>query len=151
MTSVSPYHTITPMNDFLTPSSFALWLLAGIILAAVVWVGIQVFAAKALLNHLRMILQESAESSRRLVSQTERDLYVLTNAIRRMRGESVFTPDMKMKDCLAADPRVHRYLAKHRRSGVIRMEIEPERTLRETTDLYDLDIDALLKDLNDLT
>lgn len=138
------------MGEIGTIGSVGIWILAAGCAAAAVWVGLQLFHARARLNHLRMLMAESAESAQKLVDQTGRDLSVIRNSLRKMKGEKIFVPEMTMKEVFDADPRVHRFLAKHRRSGVIRMEFESGKSLRQTAEEYDLDLEGLLSDLNGL-
>ena len=126
------------------------WIWAGVNALVVMWFGTRIYKTKTQLNHLRILVHESTEATRRLVDQTWRDLFVIRNAVRRLKGEKPFQPDMTMKEVFASDQRVSRFLAKHRKSGIIRMEFDPAMTLQETAKQFDIDIEGLLKDLNEL-
>ena len=127
-----------------------IWVWAGVNALVVIWFGTRIYKTKTQLNHLRILVHESTEATKRLLDQTWRDLFVIRNAVRRLKGEKTFQPDMTMKEVFASDQRVSRFLAKHRRSGIIRMEFDYTKTLRETADQYDIELEGLLKDLNGL-
>lgn len=127
-----------------------MWILAAASLFLAVVVANTLFRVAAKVDRLRRRVQDSSDASDKLVEQTARDLSVIRNSIRKSKGETVFTAQSTMKEVLASDPRVSRLMVKHRRSGIIRMEFDPARTLEETARAYDVDLDPLLKDLNQL-
>lgn len=138
------------MSSLTFTNSGWVWLWVGFNVAVVIWFATWIYKTKTQLNHLRILVRESSEATKRLMDQTWRDLFVLRNALRRLKGEKIFNPDMTMKEVFAADQRVSRFVAKNRRSGIIRMEFEDDKTLRVTAEEYDIDLDNLLKDLNNL-
>ena len=138
------------MIDTLTHGTAGLWLLGGTALFFSLIIIVWLFQTKSQLNHLRMLLQESSEATTRLVEQTGRDLFIIRNTIKRMKNEKVFTGEMTMREVLDADQRVRKYIARHRKSGIIRMEFDLDKTLQETAKIYDLDLQPLLDDLNKL-